>query len=251
MFSRLASCVLLSHLKTLLVKHWSIARVKKSNHKTLTSVLVSWEHEVAAITRCTVCVTVRDHKNSLMEREPSLAPTWNLTKLYIYIYCRYPYDVYDRQRQSDIPQVNPISSFAINTTTPVNVSSPMYMVPELVMQSAESWPRGQGLNLTLPYLTSNNSKYYVAFYFAEIDPLAQNQTRVFDLVLTRRRPNTTTSTSPLCRWLVGCTRRGRRWVPTSVWTAVETSSWFLMRILNWVPFWMLLSFFTWRHLHPI
>jgi hypothetical protein len=62
------------------------------------------------------------------------------------------------------------------------------MVPELVMQSAESWPRGQGLNLTLPYLTSNNSKYYVAFYFAEIDPLAQNQTRVFDLVLNQQGP---------------------------------------------------------------
>jgi hypothetical protein len=57
------------------------------------------------------------------------------------------------------------------------------MVPELVMQSAESWPPGQGLNLTLPYLTSNYSDYYVTFYFAEIDPLALNQTRVFDMVL--------------------------------------------------------------------
>ncbi|CAK9198229.1 unnamed protein product [Sphagnum troendelagicum] len=98
---------------------------------------------------------------------------------------RYPHDVYDRQWQNDIQQVNPISSFAINTMTPVNVSSPGDMVPELVMQSAESWPGGQGLNLTLPYLTSDNRDYYVAFYFAEIDPLAQNQTRVFDLVLNQ------------------------------------------------------------------
>ncbi len=101
------------------------------------------------------------------------------------MYCRYPYDVYDREWQNDIQQVNPISSFAINTTTPVNVSSPRDMVPELVMQSAESWPRGQGLNLTLPYLASFNRDYYVAFYFAEIDPLAQNQTRVFDMVLNQ------------------------------------------------------------------
>jgi hypothetical protein len=93
--------------------------------------------------------------------------------------------VYDRHWQSDIPQVNPISSFAINTTTPVNVPSPLKMVPELVMQSAESWPPGQGLNLTLPYLTFDNSNYYVAFYFAEIDPLALNQTRVFDIVLNQ------------------------------------------------------------------
>jgi hypothetical protein len=103
----------------------------------------------------------------------------------VYIYCRYPDDVYDRQWQNDIQQVNPISSFAINTTTPVNVSSPADMVPELVMQSAESWPGGQGLNLTLPYLTSDNRDYYVAFYFADIDPLALNQTRVFDLVLNQ------------------------------------------------------------------
>ncbi|CAN5956218.1 unnamed protein product [Sphagnum jensenii] len=59
------------------------------------------------------------------------------------------------------------------------------MVPELVMQSAESWPLGEGLNLTLSYLASYNRDYYLAFYFAEIDPLAHNQTRVFDLVLTQ------------------------------------------------------------------
>jgi hypothetical protein len=93
--------------------------------------------------------------------------------------------VYDRQWQNDLQQVNPISNFAINTTTPVDVSRPGDMVPELVMQSAESWPRAQGLNLTLPYLASYNRNYYVAFYFAEIDPLALNQTRVFDLVLNQ------------------------------------------------------------------
>ncbi len=101
------------------------------------------------------------------------------------MYCRYPYDVYDRLWQNDIQQVNPISSFAINTTTPVIVSSPGHTVPELVMQSAESWPRGQGLNLTLPYLESYNRDYYVALYFAEIDPLAHNHTRVFDMVLNQ------------------------------------------------------------------
>ncbi len=93
--------------------------------------------------------------------------------------------MYDRQWQNDLQQVNPISNFAISTTTPVNVSSPGDMVPELVMQSAESWPLGEGLNLTLSYLASYNRDYYLAFYFAEIDPLAHNQTRVFDLVLTQ------------------------------------------------------------------
>jgi len=71
----------------------------------------------------------------------------------------------------------------MNTTTPVNVLKSEDMVPELVMQSAESWPQGQGLNLTLPYLTSYSGEYCVSFYFAEIDPLAQNQTRVFDMFL--------------------------------------------------------------------
>ncbi len=94
--------------------------------------------------------------------------------------------MYDRQWQNDIFEVNPISSFAINTTTSVDVSSPVDMVPELVMQSAESWPQEswpQRVNLTLLYPTSDNSNYYVALYFAEIDPLAQNETRVFDVVV--------------------------------------------------------------------
>ncbi len=98
------------------------------------------------------------------------------------MYCRYPYDVYDRHWVTDIPQVNPISSFAINTTTPVVVFDCCDMVPELVMQSAESWPGGQGLNLTLPYSDDN---YYVGLHFAEIDPLAHNETRVFDMVMNQ------------------------------------------------------------------
>jgi hypothetical protein len=49
--------------------------------------------------------------------------------------------------------------------------------------SAESWP--QGLNLTLLYSTSDNSIYYVALYFVKIDPLAQNKTRVFDIVVNQ------------------------------------------------------------------
>jgi hypothetical protein len=68
------------------------------------------------------------------------------------------------------------------------------MVPELVMQSAES--SGQGVYLALPNLTSDNSNYYVALYFAEIDPLAQNETRMFDIVVNQGPsedyyPNTT------------------------------------------------------------
>jgi hypothetical protein len=133
MFFQLASCVLLCHLTILLVKHWSIARVKRIKlwlsiyhsdicpflmvitcvpwvpntiHNIFFSTLlqlysgkrlsvqeeirsylgslISSFHEVAVIARSTVCK--RDHENSLTERDSSLAPTWNLTKLYIYIY---------------------------------------------------------------------------------------------------------------------------------------------------------------------
>jgi len=93
--------------------------------------------------------------------------------------------VYDREWQNDIQQVNPISSFAINTTTPVSVLHPGDKVPALVMQSAESWPPGEGLELYIQYIPAYNSDYYVALYFAEIDPLAYNQTRVFDMVLNQ------------------------------------------------------------------
>jgi hypothetical protein len=61
------------------------------------------------------------------------------------------------------------------------------MVPELVMQSADSWPQGQGLNLTTSGIIPpmSNTNCYVLFYFAEIDPLARNETRVFDLILNQ------------------------------------------------------------------
>ncbi|CAK9258910.1 unnamed protein product [Sphagnum jensenii] len=100
---------------------------------------------------------------------------------------RYPYDVYDRQWQSDTLILNPNSNFPISTNTLVNVSSLGNMVPELVMQSADSWPQGQGLNLTTSGIIPpmSNTNCYVLFYFAEIDPLARNETRVFDLILNQ------------------------------------------------------------------
>ncbi|CAM6031767.1 unnamed protein product [Sphagnum compactum] len=100
---------------------------------------------------------------------------------------RYPYDVYDRQWQNDIQAVNPNSNFAVSTNTVVDVHVPGDDVPELVMQSADSWPQGQALNLTTSYISPSmsNANYWVLFYFAEIDPVALNETRVFDLILNQ------------------------------------------------------------------
>ncbi len=141
----------------------------------------------------------------------------------VYIYCRYPHDVYDRQWQNDIQQVNRISGFAINSTTPVNVSSPRDMVPELVMQSAESWPQGQSLNLTLPYLTSDNRDYYVAFYFAEIDPLAQNQTRVFDLIVNQGPSGSGSANIPLVSMAGGMYVAMEEWFTSATFSSSSGS----------------------------
>jgi len=101
--------------------------------------------------------------------------------------------MYDRLWQNDIQAVNPNSNFAISTNTVVDVQTPGDDVPELVMQSADSWPQGQALNLTTSYISPSmsNANYWVLFYFAEIDPVALNKTRVFDLILNQevRSPN--------------------------------------------------------------
>jgi hypothetical protein len=88
--------------------------------------------------------------------------------------------------------VNQNSNFAISTNTPVNVQSTLDAVPELVMQSADSWPQGQALNLTTSYISPSmsNALYYMLFYFAEIDPVALNETRVFDLIVTHELDKT-------------------------------------------------------------
>ncbi len=97
--------------------------------------------------------------------------------------------MYDRQWRNDIEAVNPNSNFAISTNTVVHVQTPGDPddVPELVMQSADSRPQGQALNLTTSYISPSmsNENYYVLFYFAEIDPVAMNETRVFDLILNQ------------------------------------------------------------------
>jgi hypothetical protein len=77
----------------------------------------------------------------------------------------------------------------INTTNAVVVStaSDVDMVPELAMQTAYEWAPGTGFNFTFASLGSEITvrNYYVALYFAEIDPRAtnKNESRIFDLFL--------------------------------------------------------------------
>ncbi|CAN5973526.1 unnamed protein product [Sphagnum jensenii] len=104
---------------------------------------------------------------------------------------RYPNDKYDRQWFSrDVLQgaVDPNASI-INTTNAVVVStaSDVDMVPELAMQTAYEWAPGTGFNFTFASFESDITvrNYYVALYFAEIDPRAanKNESRIFDLFL--------------------------------------------------------------------
>ncbi|CAK9275841.1 unnamed protein product [Sphagnum jensenii] len=104
---------------------------------------------------------------------------------------RYPNDKYDRQWFSrDVLQgaVDPNASI-INTTNAVVVStaSDVDMVPELAMQTAYEWAPGTGFNFTFASFESDMTvrNYYVALYFAEIDPRAakKNESRIFDLFL--------------------------------------------------------------------
>ncbi|CAM6080159.1 unnamed protein product [Sphagnum tenellum] len=100
---------------------------------------------------------------------------------------RYPDDIYDRQWFSSRQESNAIST-AISTTQPINVSSSSNKVPAKVMQTAETYARGQTLTLNMTHvgLESSNRDYYLAFYFAEIDPQAVNQSRIFDLYVNEQ-----------------------------------------------------------------
>ncbi|KAH9558493.1 hypothetical protein CY35_06G012000 [Sphagnum magellanicum] len=98
---------------------------------------------------------------------------------------RYPYDPYDRPWQNNIPGVTPNSTqLAINTTSSVLVgSNPWNKVPEIVMQTADSWPKGESVTITTSFLPDYNKNYYIAFDFAEISPQAESQSRIFSLAL--------------------------------------------------------------------
>lgn len=84
--------------------------------------------------------------------------------------------------------VDPNASI-INTTNAVVVStaSDVDMVPELAMQTAYEWAPGTGFNFTFASFESDITvrNYYLALYFAEIDPRAanKNESRIFDLFL--------------------------------------------------------------------
>jgi len=93
---------------------------------------------------------------------------------------RYPDDKYDRQWWGHSAAA---PAQAISTTTPVNVSLSSLMVPEAVMQTALIWPSGETMYLPLSGIDASNKFYYFVSYFAEIDPQAVNQSRVFDMVL--------------------------------------------------------------------
>lgn len=75
----------------------------------------------------------------------------------------------------------------INTTNAVVVStaSDVDVVPELAMQTAYEWAPGTGFNFSFASFGSGLAarNYYVALYFAEIDPRAanKNESRIFDL----------------------------------------------------------------------
>ncbi|KAH9558505.1 hypothetical protein CY35_06G012500 [Sphagnum magellanicum] len=95
---------------------------------------------------------------------------------------RYPDDPYDRLW---LGATNPTAT-AINTSITISTTAgggPTDRAPGLVLQTAEVWPPGTTGSLSLTDLTPNNSVFYLAAYFAEIDPRAQNESRIFDLVL--------------------------------------------------------------------
>ncbi|CAK9877614.1 unnamed protein product [Sphagnum jensenii] len=98
---------------------------------------------------------------------------------------RYPYDPYLRPWFINIPGVNPNSTqLAINTTSSVVVDfNHSNEVPEIVMQTADSWPKGQSVTITTSFLPDYNKNYYIAFDFAEIAPQAESQWRIFSLAL--------------------------------------------------------------------
>ncbi|CAM6048068.1 unnamed protein product [Sphagnum compactum] len=98
---------------------------------------------------------------------------------------RYPDDPYDRLW---LGATNPTTT-ALNTSITISTTAgggPTDRPPGLVLQTAEVWPPGTTGSLSLTDLTPNNNVFYLATYFAEIDPLAGNESRIFDLVLNGR-----------------------------------------------------------------
>jgi hypothetical protein len=60
----------------------------------------------------------------------------------------------------------------------------MDMVPEIVMQNVASWPiYDLSYSMRVSGLGSSSVACYLALYFAEIDPRAVNQSRVFDFIV--------------------------------------------------------------------
>lgn len=105
--------------------------------------------------------------------------------LLLLLSSRYPDDPYDRLW---LGATNPTAP-AINTSIAISTiagGGPKDRPPGLVLQTAEVWPPGTTGSLSLTDLTPNNNVFYLATYFAEIDPLARNESRIFDLVLNGR-----------------------------------------------------------------
>jgi hypothetical protein len=98
---------------------------------------------------------------------------------------RYPYDKYDRLWSPAFSiGFDETKAAYMNTTSLVNVSRTMDMVPEIVMQNVAYWPTYDlSYSLTASGLDSSSVACYLALYFAEIDQLAVNESRVFDFVV--------------------------------------------------------------------
>lgn len=98
---------------------------------------------------------------------------------------RYPYDKYDRLWSPAFTVGFEVTeATSITTTSPVNVSGTMDMVPEIVMQNAANWSTYDlSYQATSIGLGSSSVACYLALYFAEIDPRAVNESRVFDFVV--------------------------------------------------------------------
>ncbi len=101
------------------------------------------------------------------------------------MWARYPYDKYDRLWSPAFSKGFDETAY-INTTSLVNVSGTIDMVPEIVMQNVAYWPTyNLSYSPTASGLGSSSVPCYLALYFAEIDPRAVNESRVFDFVVNR------------------------------------------------------------------
>ncbi len=108
-----------------------------------------------------------------------------LTMCSRHMWARYPYDKYDRLWSPAFTVGFEVTeATSITTTSPVNVSGTMDMVPEIVMQNAANWSTYDlSYQATSIGLGSSSVACYLALYFAEIDPRAVNESRVFDFVV--------------------------------------------------------------------